>query len=170
MSVTPEPEFTEWHHTDVPAVPPGRYRDADPRSREELITARLAGELIECERLHQEDDARRVLELIEAAFARCGTETYRDEFMAALLAVLASNDEPVREEAPRGYCTRPGCERLAHRDALGHLGTDGEPVCTSAQTDHGNFTNRVCTRALGHLGHHTYVMWYGLYAQTQLDR
>lgn len=169
MSVTPEPEFTEWHHTDVPAVPPGWYRDAPPRTTEELIRDHLAGKFGNRGEGYS-GAAALTLELINAAFDRCGTETYRDEFMAALLAVLASNDEPVREEAPRGYCTRPGCERLAHRDALGHLGTDGEPVCTSAQTDHGNFTNRVCTRALGHLGHHTYVMWYGFYAQTQLDR
>lgn len=140
-----------------PPVPADWHRDAEPRSRDELIAAHLNDAF--ARRWAERGYAALMLELIDAAFARCGTETYQDEFMAALLAVLAPT-EPVAEEAPRehGYCTRPGCERPTPH-AGPHKDQHNQPMCITEWRSRGSDERAVCVRAAGHKGEHAYSMW-----------
>lgn len=144
-------------------VPPSWMREAPPRSRDELIAARLD---------HLADKSGAALVgLIHAVFDRLAGAADvldaegRDVFMAGLLAVLAaSNPGPVPEARPPATparCTRPNCVRSLGHDGF-HKDSDNEPICGSAEIERGQHTNRVCVRAMGHLGHHTYVMWYAM--------
>lgn len=81
MSVTPEP---------TPPVPAGWWRDAPPRSREQLIAAHL-------DRL-PEWSGDTIVAVINAAWSRVELATVfggapdREVFLAAMLAELATRD------------------------------------------------------------------------------
>lgn len=160
----------------VTPVPPGWYRDAAPRSQDELIADHLAD--VFARRWAERGHAALMLDLVAAAFDRIDSMPSiaaaataegkgREVFSAALLAVLAqgaAGDPPPRHEpaiaqAMPARCGRPACERSTGHDAW-HKGSENEPLCSAAQQERGEFTGRVCVREMGHLGHHSYVMWY----------